>query len=150
MSENSPEIPLEPAPVDFNPVVDPAKKLNEPIAVRLVSVADVTLLTLPGLHPAMDAFYGGLIGLQIESPGQCYRADNFRLNLKAVAGPIIERDDYRPILIQIMSLSEMEKLLVAREISYERVRGLYAGLRTFRVNDPAGNIIELMEARRLI
>lgn len=77
-----------------------------------------------------------------------YKAENFRLRFD-VQEPPVEREDFRPVLIDVPSLSELERGLIEREIEYERHRGLTVGTSVLAFRDPSGNWLQVGEFRRV-
>lgn len=138
---------LEPS-TNFQPDIDRRQRVPEPLPVKLVAVEDVTLPAMAGLEKEMDHFYAGLWGFEREQKesGLVYRAENFRLRFEAVEG-LISRDTYRPAGIEVHSLAEAEKKLIDAELEYTRQRGLTPGTISLLLLDPAGNWVELMEAK---
>ncbi len=130
------------------PVFDDRPRMNEPIPVRLVTVADAALPAIPSLEPKLDQFYVTLLGF-VRDPGEAgltYQAENFRLWF-ALQEPLIVRDDFRPLQIEIKSLDAAEMKLREAQIEYLRQRSLTPGVERLVLKDPAGNWLELMEVR---
>jgi hypothetical protein len=148
MSEDE-KLELEPAS-GFEPVEDRRPRMDEPLPVRLVAVADVRLPALRDLEPQHDAFYCGLLKMVRDEPRsqRIYRADNFRVVFELIDGPI-ERDTCRALSVEIDSLSELEHKLVDRGIAYERIKGLVPGVESLMFRDPSGNWVEVVEERRI-
>ena len=142
-------VELEESSIEFKPVIDRRPVIPEPLPVKLVAVADVRMRTPPGVEPKLDAFYVGMLRfVRDEGSGLVYRADNFRLRFHHV-DPLAMRDELRPVGIEVLSLSEAERLLLAAEMEYERLRGLVAGADTLLLRDPAGNWVSLSESAQL-
>ena len=53
----------------------------------------------------------------------------------------------RPLGVEVISLGETEKKLIALEMEYVRQRGTTPGLDSLLVLDPAGNWVEIVEYR---
>ena len=155
--------PLEPspAPAQFTPVVDRRPRVPEPLPVRLVAVADVSLPAPAGLERRLDAFYVGLFGFERRvrdddataawAPAHAdatisYRADNFTLHL-SVHEPPVRRADYRPIGVEVPSLAALEEKLIEAEHDYHRQRGLLPGEVSIVLMDPAGNLLDVVESQ---
>jgi hypothetical protein len=142
---------LEPAARRLRIVADRRPHLDEPLPVKLVAVADVSLPAPAGLQDRLDAFYCGLLEFQRDpaESGLVYRADNFRLRFDVIEGAGIERDDLRATGIVIQSMADIEKKLIDTEIQYSRQRGLLPGQEVLVLLDPAGNWLELSEVRQI-
>lgn len=141
---------LEPAPDNFAPPDDRRPRMEEPIPVRLIAVADVRLLTPPQNHQALDHLYVRLLRFVPHSRSPLrYRADNFILHFEERPLPI-EYPDLKPLGIEIPSLPIAEKKLFDAEIPYTRQRHVAPGRESLLLRDPGGNWIELVENRRLI
>lgn len=131
---------------------DRRPRMPEPLPVRLVAIADVTLPAQAGHETALDRFYVEMLqferGWAHEVHGRTllYRAENFNLRFELREG-LIERLDYRPVVIEVLSLAEAEQKLIEREIEYTRQKGLAPGEESLLLQDPAGNWIELVEAK---
>ena len=142
-------IALEESTTEVRRADDNRRKLEEPLPVQLVAVADITLPTLPGLEPKLDALYVDLLLFEKEQGGDApvYRADNFSLRFQPVATPVIERQTLKPVGIIIPSLAETEKRFIELEMEYTRQRGLLPGSEELLLQDPAGNWLSLVEQR---
>jgi hypothetical protein len=140
---------LEPSANVTLPRADRRPLIPEPIPVRLVTVDDAELVALAGLEHELDDFYIGLLKFQRDPLDElAYQAENFRIKF-AISETLPERDNLRPLLIEVSRLSEIEHQLVEAEIDYTRQRGLMPGETRLLVQDPAGNWIELTEYRAL-
>ena len=119
--------------------------------MKLVAVADVRMLATAGLEVDLDRFYVGLLQFERETDeaGLIYWADNFRLIFDLIEG-LVERDELRPQLIEVRSLAEAEQKLIDAEIEYTRQRGVTPGSQRLVLQDPAGNWVELVEAKRVM
>ncbi len=144
----SDSIELEPVRGIFEPGVDRRRRLDEPLGVRLIAVADVRQPARVGDEPALDAFYAGLLELEREglAGGPVYRSDSFRLRFDLHEG-LIQRVDLRPLGIEVRSLGLMQEKLITAEIEHTRQRGLQPGRESLVLMDPAGNWLELTEFR---
>lgn len=133
----------------FETPADRRPKMPEPPPVYLVAVEDVHLPSPAGREVELDAFYCGLLRFERDSSdGQLivYRAENLRLVFDVVEPPI-QRDEFRPAVIAVPLLGEVERQLVEREIEYERQRGLSPAQDQLVLRDPAGNWVALCELR---
>lgn len=141
---------LEPGTGEFTPPRDPRPKMPEPLPVRLVAVADVTLPALAGLETRMDDLYINLLGFikATDIDTLAYDADNFRLIFEFHES-LIERDTLRPLQVVVLSLAETERLLIEREMEYIRQKGLLPGCESLLLRDPSGNWVEVTESRSL-
>src|SRR4051812_49824614 len=132
---------LEPYSGEFVPEVDRRRRMDEPLPVKLVAVADVTLPYVAGDEAKLEAFYVEMLQFAREGTlPPVYRADNFRLRFEMVEGPIV-REDCRPVVIEVLNLKEAEEKLNAREIEFEKLRGIFVGQVKLAMNDPAGNFV---------
>jgi len=61
----------------------------------------------------------------------------------------INRQDLRPLAIEVPSLAHAEQKLIEEETEYIRQRGLLPGQDALILIDPAGNWIEIAEVRGL-
>ena len=156
MSDPQPDrIELEAAgdcpPIDGG--TDRRLRMDQPLPVRLVAVADVILPTQARLKAALDRFYVDLLEFAkgpADGEGQwlSYRADNFNLRFAMREG-LIERSDYRPAMIEVRSLADIEHKLVDAEIEYLRQKTVAVGEESLVLRDPAGNWIEIVEWREI-
>lgn len=139
---------LEPAAGDFVPPSDARPKMPEPLPVRLIAIADVTLPALAGLEQQMDDLYVKLLKFEraADADGLVYRADNFRLIFKIHEQPI-NRDSYRPAQVEVLCLADIERVLIEREMEYIRQKGLLPGSESLLLRDPSGNWVEVLESR---
>jgi hypothetical protein len=139
-------VELEPSRGEFRPVEDRRRRLDEPLPVRLVAVADVKMVTRPKDRPALDAFYLNLLEFEpMEvTNGLVYRSDNFNLCFEWIdQGPVVM--DMKPVTIEVRSLAQIELKLIEAELEYTHQRGLLAGRDSLLLLDPAGNWVELVE-----
>jgi hypothetical protein len=149
MSPDDDPLELEPADQPFKPVDDRRPRLPEPLPVKLVTVDDPRLPAPAGLETQLDDFYVGLLGFERMTDADdalVYRAENFSLHFDVLEPPI-DRDTLRALGIEIPSLAVTERQLNDREIPYTRQKHLTPGLESLLLRDPAGNWIELTEAR---
>ena len=131
---------------NLSPLVDDHPRMVEPPPVRLVTVADATLLAGAGLEKVLDAFYVDLLQLvRDEGAELVYRAANFAIVFEVVEPPVV-RQDMRAIGIEVQSLAEVRKKLTDAEIEHVLQRGLTPGRLSILLQDPAGNWLELSEA----
>jgi hypothetical protein len=135
----------------FEPVSDGRPKIPEPLPVKLVAVADVRIKATTGLRLALDAFYVGVLGFAAADDPEAwvYQAQNFQVIVESVEG-LVERVDYRPVMVIVDSLATVLDRLNEREIPYERQRGLQPGEFSVLVLDPSGNGVELSEERLIL
>jgi hypothetical protein len=78
--------------------------------------------------------------------GPIYVAENFRILFELSEG-LVERESYRPIVIEVSSLAVAEAGLIERELEYVRQRGIEPGFESLILLDPAGNQVELIERK---
>ena len=140
---------LEPA-TGLTPRVDPRPRIDEPLPVKLVAVADVTMPAPAGVEVKLDAFYVGLLEFERVPPETQlnYRAENFTLRFEVLERPV-EHDNLRPQGIEVQSLADAELKLIEGEHPYVRQRGVLPGSETIVLRDPAGNWVELVELRSI-
>ena len=127
---------------------DRRPRMDEPLPVSLIAVADVTLPATSGLEHLLDDFYIGILGFLKEEDGHppFYRAENFCLRFDWREG-LVERDSLRPLAIEIESLSLLQRKLMDQEIEFHWERGLTPGSQSILLIDPAGNIVQVYEKR---
>lgn len=143
------QMKLEPSANVVLPAADHRPLIPEPLPVRLVTVEDATLIAAAGLEVPLDEFYVGLLKFEREDGHEpIYRADNFRLRFQ-ITERFPERDNLRPLLIEVPQLSELEHTLIELKLDYVRQRGLIPGETRLLLQDPAGNWIELTEYRTI-
>jgi len=151
------QAPNEPALASLEQSRDDRRpRLPEPPPVSLESVQDVTLPTVAGLEPALDAFYRDLLRFErVPAPagadpavGPVYRAENHELRFVVQEVPT-EREGRRPIGIVTPFLTEIIEYLETEGIEHELVRGLVAGTDGGRLQDPAGNWVALVPLREI-
>src|SRR5690606_9634787 len=105
-------IELEPVErqVSIDSGIDRRPRMEQPLPVRLVAIADVTLPALVGQQPQLDRLYVDLLEFA-KGPADdrivIYHADNVDLRFILRAG-LIERADYRPAMIEVQSLADAE------------------------------------------
>src|SRR6476661_1176024 len=115
---------LEESTTPFKPVADQRPIIPEPLPVRLVAIDDVAAVTRAGLEEKLDAFYVQMLQFERDpSEPLTYHADNFNLRFAIVETPP-DRDDMRPIGIEVQSLQDAEAKLNERELEYTQQRGL--------------------------
>lgn len=151
MSANDPDpetFELEPAPAVAPEMKADARPLiPQPLPVRIVAVADVTLLARAGCEVELDAFYEGLLGfLRIREPADpiVYRSDNFDVIVR-IDEPPIQRSDVRPLGVEVESLGTIEQKLIEDEIEYLRQKSVQPGNDSLLILDPGGNWVELRQ-----
>ncbi len=146
-------IELEPVErqVSIDSGIDRRPRMEQPLPVRLVAIADVTLPALVGQQPQLDRLYVDLLEFA-KGPADdrivIYHADNVDLRFILRAG-LIERADYRPAMIEVQSLADAEHKLVDAEIEYTRQKTIAVGEESLLLQDPAGNWIEIVERREI-
>jgi hypothetical protein len=140
---------LEPGNPNFEPQLDHRVRLPEPLPVRLVAVEDVLLPAPAGVEQELDLFYADMLEFERIIGQLSYRADNFTLQFKVSDGPVVH-DSLRPLGVEVMSLADLEKKLIAAELEYVRQRGTTLGSDSMLVLDPAGNWVEISEIRRIL
>ena len=130
------------------PTADRRPRMPEPLPVRLVVIDDVHLTSPAGNEELLNEFFLDLLGLERNADDAqiIYRADNARIFFEVVEVPAC-RVNYRPIQIEVPSLIEMELKLVGAEIEFTRQKGLSPGQDSLLLLDPAGNWMEILEAR---
>lgn len=85
---------------------------------------------------------------QRKPPGpRVYRAENFALRYRLTASPTPET--LKTIQVEVPSLEEVVRLLLERQIGYERFRGLTPGLVWLHVPEPSGHVVEVFEGGRM-
>lgn len=142
---------LENPDFDYTPPVDRRPMIYVPPAVKLLAVEDVTLAGKVNDVEALSAFYIDLLKFERDEkePGLTFCAENVRLRVDLVEAPIL-REDLRALGVEVPSLAQVEKQLIAQQIPYDRERGIELGRVTFLLQDPSGNWIRLSESRRLM
>jgi hypothetical protein len=130
------------------PTADRRPRMPEPLPVRLVVIDDVHLTSPAGNEELLNEFFVDLLGFERNADDAkiIYRADNARIFFEVVEVPAC-RVNYRPIQIEVPSLIEMEMKLVGAEIEFTRQKGLSPGQDSLLLLDPAGNWMEILEAR---
>ena len=138
---------LEKPNFTFKPEADRRLRVPEPLPVKLIAVNDMRLDAPAGREVELDAFYAGLVGMQrIEGEQIVYRAENFDLYVDVIEPPVA-RDDYRPVRAEVRSLADMGRKLREAEVAHVRRKGLVPGDEALVLQDPAGNWVELTEAK---
>lgn len=138
---------LEPSAHVVLPAADHRPLIPEPLPVRLLTVDDATLHAAAGLEVQLDEFYVGLLKFEREESDEpIYRADNFRLRF-SITETFPERDNLRPLLIEVPRLSDLEHAIIDRKLDYTRQRGVTLGEERLILQDPAGNWVEIVEFR---
>ena len=148
----SSDLPIElEEPTGIDPVPDRRPRMDEPLPVRLVAIADLTLPVIAGLEVDLDRFYVGLLEFVRDPDARqlIYHADNFALRF-VVQELLPERGEYRPVQIEVQSLIVAEQKLLEAKIEYVRQRTLVPGQESLVLLDPAGNWVELVEYRAVL
>jgi hypothetical protein len=144
------QMELEPAPTAYAPpALDRRRHMPEPPPVRLTAIEDVLLETIDGLDKQLDEFYVAMLQFERDANERdriVYRAENFRLLFDIRQRPI-ERPDMRPVGVEVRSLLDAEMKIIARELEYQRFKGLTAGSEQLMLQDPAGNWVSITERR---
>jgi hypothetical protein len=138
---------LEPSPGNFQPIIDRRPLVPEPLPVKLVAIEDVRLPATSGLENKLDLFYVTMLGFERDDSAEgsiVYCAENFRLHFETLEPPV-QRDSMRSIGIEVMSLADVERKIVEREMEYTRQRSLTPGQETLFLQDPAGNWLTIGE-----
>jgi len=145
---NTNELELEPANPEYQPVIDRRPRVPEPLPVRIVAIAPVRLPAPAGAELALDAFYVGMLQMERIGPETelIYRADNYELRFDVKDRPVLH-ESLRALLIEVPSLREAEQKLIDAEMVYTRQRATAPGTESIVLLDPAGNWVELVEAR---
>ena len=140
---------LEPS-TGFEAVADRRPRMEEPLPVRLIAVADVRLHAMYGQEHLLDPFYAQLLEFVKEGDGQnlIYRGDNFSIHFDWHEG-LIDRNSLRPVGIEVESLGILVRKLVEREIEFQFERGLTPGSPCVLMHDPAGNALQVYERRHI-
>lgn len=144
-------IELSQPEAEFNPEPDRRGRMEEPLPVRLVAVADMRLPTPPGLDALLDRLYVDLLGF-VRNPAAgviAYNADNFCLIFDLVDELPVQRTGLRAVGIEVLSLAEAERQLADAEIEYQRHRGVTPGTEALSLHDPAGNALEIVQRREV-
>ena len=141
---------LETIQSPFVPKPDRRARIPEPPPVRLLTVEDAHLPAPAGAEIDLDEFYVKLLGFERQAYAEfpIYRAENFRLHFDVLEPPI-EREDFRPLRVEVSSLVETEQKLMDSQIEYTHQRGLMAGQESLSLLDPAGNWVQITEGRRI-
>lgn len=139
---------LDEPTTEFAIAEDRRPRVPEPLPVRLVAIADATLVAPAGVERQLDAFYAGLWGFvrDPDSDFPVYRADNFRLRFDVLEPPI-RRDDLRPLGISVPSLAQARHKLIDQQIEYIPQKGINPGEESLVLLDPAGNWVQITETR---
>jgi hypothetical protein len=142
---------LEQTKRPFQPKIDRRPCMPEPLPVKLVAVEDLHAVAPAGIEPELDHFYVALLQFERDPQSRIpiYRAENFRLHFD-VSEPPPHRQDMRPIVVEVRSLAEAEAKLAEQEIEFSRQRGLNSGEDQLVVQDPAGNWVSIVEARKMM
>ncbi|MGC4030600.1 MAG: hypothetical protein QM754_02465 [Tepidisphaeraceae bacterium] len=114
--------------------------MPEPPVVRLLAIADVRLTAVAGIEPQLDDFYVGLLKFErdeTEAERIVYKAERWRLIFTVVEVPP-ERDDYRPVMVQIPHFGDFVDALKSRPIEFEWQKGVSPGVEAVFLRDPAG------------
>jgi hypothetical protein len=132
----------------FRLTADPRPTMPPPQPVKLVAIEDVRQIAPAGVEDQLDAFYLDLLNFQRRPTPETpiYGADNFDLYFD-VREPLVLRESYRPLGIEVQSLADAEARLIERRHEYTRQKSLTPGRETLLLLDPAGNWIELSELR---
>jgi catechol-2,3-dioxygenase len=140
-------IELLPASEDI-PAPDPRPRMAEPLPVRLVAINHVRLPAPAGVEVRMDSFYEDIFRFQRADDRHqlIYHADNFDLRFDVLDRPVMHAS-IRPTGIEVPLLADIAQRLTEAEIEYTVQRGIFPGLESLLLLDPAGNWIEVTDAR---
>lgn len=140
---------LEEPQFPFKPEPDRRPFMPKPLPVRLVAVADVTLPTMAGLGDKLDAFYADLLGFERSDDRSqiVYHADNLDLRFVIVEQQPVPHPSMKPTGIAVPLLSELVPQLLAAEIEFTHQRGMFVGMESLLLLDPAGSWIEVTDMR---
>lgn len=133
---------------------DTRPTLVEPPPVRLAAVADVSLPTIAGLEPQLDAFYVDLLRFaRANNENTPHKAPIYLAEKRAIVFHLVEappeRDAVRPIAIQTPFYDQIIEQLEFDGVEYELVRGLVAGNDAILLRDPAGNWVAIGDWREV-
>ena len=141
---------LEPS-TNFPPEIDRRRPLPPPPPVLLVSVEDARVPASAGLERELDRFYVGLLRFERDAKEGAivYKAENFRLWMELIEGPI-DRRDMRMLGVVVKSLGEAAKKFSEAEIPFTRERGVIAGEERLILRDPAGNWVRVVQSKPIM
>jgi hypothetical protein len=141
---------LEPS-TNFRLEADRRPHLPLPPPVSLVTVEDAHLPATTGQERKLDAFYVELLQFERDpkQSGIVYRAENFRLWIDQIEGPVA-RDDMRMLGIIVRSLFELERKLVDAEIQFAKEHGVIAGEERLLLLDPTGNWLRIVQSKPIM
>ena len=73
--------------------------------MALETIEDARVVASAGLEKELDAFYVGILEFErdVKAEGIVYKAENFRLIVEVVEGPVV-RDDLRMLGVVVKSL----------------------------------------------
>jgi hypothetical protein len=150
------QIELVEASAPISGEADRRPKIEEPPAVRLIAIDDCMIWAPAGLERQLDEFYQELLGFErVESDADegsqeiVYRAENFRLRIEVVERPG-DREDFRSVMVAVLSINEVARKLAEAEVEYVREKGLTPGADLLLLTDPAGNPVSVGEIRLAI
>lgn len=130
----------------FEPIRDARPHMSEPPPVRIAAIDDVHLHAPAGIESDLDGLYVDLLLFERDEPEPdapiVYRAENGRV-LVSVVESVSERDDYRPLQVEIPHFDDFLRALNDREIEHELQRGIAAGTDAVLFRDPAGNWVSV-------
>jgi hypothetical protein len=141
---------LEPS-TNFVPEKDRRPFMPPPPPVALETVEDAHVPAPAGMEQELDAFYVGILEFErdAKADGIVYRAENFRLIVDVVEGPV-QRDDFRMLGVIAKSLTATMAKLREAEIEFSSERGLAAGDERLVLTDPAGNWVRITATTRVM
>jgi hypothetical protein len=135
---------LEPS-TGFEPLIDTRPRVEQPLPVRLVAIADVHLRAPAGAEPALDALYIGILAMaRVTESCLAYWTENFRVVFDIVEGIVIH-EDYHPLALEVPSLADIERRLTEAEYEHTRQRGLTPGQESLLLTDAAGNWLRISQ-----
>ncbi|HEY0008740.1 MAG TPA: hypothetical protein VGB55_08460 [Tepidisphaeraceae bacterium] len=135
-------IPLDEPTANVGPNTDKRQILPEPPPVRLLVIDDIWLEATSNVEKSLDAFYVGLLHFVREDGALCYKAERFRVCFRIV-DQFSERDDYRPLMMQIPHWHDFRNALEEQGTPYEYQQGLTPGAEVLLLRDPAGNFVSV-------
>src|SRR4051812_45508690 len=101
----------------LEPVADERPRMPEPLAVRVVAIEDIRLPALAGVEVELDRFWVGVLKFEREFARErvgeelVYRADNFSIRFW-ISEMLPQRGEYRPVVVQVQNLLEVEHKLI--------------------------------------
>jgi len=139
---------LEDPSFDFVPSKDDRPRAWNPPPVTVVAIADVKLACSAGAGTSLDDFYVTVLGFELghDPDRPVYRAENVRVVFEVFEGPV-ERDDFRPLQLQVRDLERVRLGLIERKMEFTSTHRLHTSDEVLFLPDPAGNYLEIVEFR---